>query len=386
MDVHVQRADHEVVEHGPVLRDPGAIPRVVADGGRSASGEHRCPGSAQPQAFCGRGSRGGRAQPRQLGTQLRGLDARWRLDLDLIAGELSGDQLSQIRCGPRDDTGGGWLRGPAVWVDEEVLLLDADRGCRPGHDSTASRKARSASSPCTANTTRSRDRESCPRTASTISRAASSSGKPPTPVPNATRASDRQPRSSALDRVDRVAWVMISADVGPPSSIVAAWMTYCAGIVTGGGLDRIAEADRGLLVGLPLHRRTAGAGDRGGHPAAVLEPCIGRIGDRVDVELGHVGLQHVHRDHRCIVSQTPAPQEETAMTETDERQTLADLADGAGWRRRNVDRTDYYVKGGNRVQVIWHGTAAISGGSLYHDDNLTAYTRDLSTIRGWLKR
>ncbi|MFL6084791.1 MAG: hypothetical protein ACJ74F_16660 [Mycobacterium sp.] len=74
------------------------------------------------------------------------------------------------------------------------------------------------------------------------------------------------------------------------------------------------------------------------------------------------------------------------MTETDERQTLADLADGAGWRRRNVDRTDYYVKGGNRVQVIWHGTAAISGGSLYHDDNLTAYTRDLSTIRGWLKR
>src|SRR3954453_14303295 len=230
MDVHVQRADHEVVEHGPVLRDPGAIPRVVADGGRSASGEHRGPGSAQPQAFCGRGSRGGRAQPRQLGTQLRGLDARWRLDLDLIAGELSGDQLSQIRCGPRDDAGGGWLRGPAVWVDKEVLLLDADRGSRPGHDSTASRKARSASSPCTANTTRSRDRESCPRTASTISRAASSSGKPPTPVPNATRASDRQPRSSALDRVDRVAWVMIPADVGPPSSIVAAWMTYCAGM------------------------------------------------------------------------------------------------------------------------------------------------------------
>ena len=38
------------------------------------------------------------------------------------------------------------------------------------------------------------------------------------------------PSSSALASVDRVARSMISADVGPPSSIVAAWMTHRAGM------------------------------------------------------------------------------------------------------------------------------------------------------------
>jgi hypothetical protein len=74
------------------------------------------------------------------------------------------------------------------------------------------------------------------------------------------------------------------------------------------------------------------------------------------------------------------------MTTTDERQTLADLAEVGGWHRRNVDRTDYYSKGGAQVHVIWQGTAAISGGALYHDDILTTYSRDLSTVQGWLRR
>jgi hypothetical protein len=74
------------------------------------------------------------------------------------------------------------------------------------------------------------------------------------------------------------------------------------------------------------------------------------------------------------------------MTATDERQAIADLAQGGGWKRRDVDSTDYYAKGGARVQVLWHGTEAISGGSLYHDDILTAYTRELSTVQGWLRR
>jgi hypothetical protein len=74
------------------------------------------------------------------------------------------------------------------------------------------------------------------------------------------------------------------------------------------------------------------------------------------------------------------------MTATDERQTLADLADLGGWERRDVERTDYYAKGIVRVQVLWHGTEAISGGSLYHDDILTAYSRDLKTVRSWIKR
>jgi hypothetical protein len=74
------------------------------------------------------------------------------------------------------------------------------------------------------------------------------------------------------------------------------------------------------------------------------------------------------------------------MTTTDERQTLAELADSGGWERRDVDRTDYYAKGIVRIQVLWHGTEAISGGSLYHDDILTAYSRDLATVRSWIKR
>ena len=41
------------------------------------------------------------------------------------------------------------------------------------------------------------------------------------------------------------------------------------------------------------------------------------------------------------------------MTATDERQAVADFAELGGWHRRNVDRTDYYTKGGARVQVIW---------------------------------
>jgi hypothetical protein len=61
-------------------------------------------------------------------------------------------------------------------------------------------------------------------------RAASSSGKPPTPVPNATRARLLAPSSSALARVLAVALRMVSADVGPPSSIVAAWITQLHGI------------------------------------------------------------------------------------------------------------------------------------------------------------
>jgi hypothetical protein len=74
------------------------------------------------------------------------------------------------------------------------------------------------------------------------------------------------------------------------------------------------------------------------------------------------------------------------MTATDERQTLAELADLGGWERRNVDRTDYYAKGIIRVQVVWQGDEAISGSSLYQDDLLIAYSRDLKTVRSWIKR
>lgn len=74
------------------------------------------------------------------------------------------------------------------------------------------------------------------------------------------------------------------------------------------------------------------------------------------------------------------------MTATDERQALSVLAAQNGWQRRDRDRTDYYAKDATRVQVLWRGTSAISGGSLYHDDVLTTYSRELGTVKGWLKR
>jgi hypothetical protein len=74
------------------------------------------------------------------------------------------------------------------------------------------------------------------------------------------------------------------------------------------------------------------------------------------------------------------------MTATDARHTLAEQAELGGWDRRDVDRTDYYAKGIIRVQVIWQGSDSISGGSLYQDDIMTSYSRDLSTVQSWLRR
>ncbi len=74
------------------------------------------------------------------------------------------------------------------------------------------------------------------------------------------------------------------------------------------------------------------------------------------------------------------------MTAADERSTLLERAVEAGWQRRGEDRNDYYNRTPVRVHVIWQGNDAISGGALYHDDLLMAYSRDLATVAGWLKR
>jgi len=74
------------------------------------------------------------------------------------------------------------------------------------------------------------------------------------------------------------------------------------------------------------------------------------------------------------------------MTAADERKDLSELAAQAGWHRRDEGRTDYYTRSPVRIHVIWQGDRAISGGALYHDDVLMAYTRDLKTVEGWLKR
>jgi hypothetical protein len=74
------------------------------------------------------------------------------------------------------------------------------------------------------------------------------------------------------------------------------------------------------------------------------------------------------------------------MTTATERDQLSESAVAAGWHRRGEDRTDYYSRTPVRVHVIWQGNDAISGGALYHDDLLMAYSRDLATVAGWLRR
>ncbi len=74
------------------------------------------------------------------------------------------------------------------------------------------------------------------------------------------------------------------------------------------------------------------------------------------------------------------------MTAPAEREEVSELAVQAGWHRRDEGRTDYYTRSPVRVHVIWQGDDAISGGALYQEDTLMAYSRDLSTVVGWLKR
>jgi hypothetical protein len=74
------------------------------------------------------------------------------------------------------------------------------------------------------------------------------------------------------------------------------------------------------------------------------------------------------------------------MTAVIGREELSERAVEAGWHRRDEGRTDYFSRSPVRIHVIWRGNDAISGGALYHDDNLMTYTRDFDTIVGWLKR
>jgi hypothetical protein len=74
------------------------------------------------------------------------------------------------------------------------------------------------------------------------------------------------------------------------------------------------------------------------------------------------------------------------MTAVDQRQEQNQLAEQAGWRRNDLDRVDVYMRGDTRIRVIWRGTDAISGATLYQDDVMMTYTRDVPTVNSWLKR
>jgi hypothetical protein len=68
----------------------------------------------------------------------------------------------------------------------------------------------------------------------------------------------------------------------------------------------------------------------------------------------------------------------------DERSALAECTAQGGWQRRQDDRVDIYLRGPQRVRVIWQGDEAISGATRFHDDVMETYTRELSTVRGWM--
>ncbi|MGV0836400.1 hypothetical protein [Mycolicibacterium thermoresistibile] len=74
------------------------------------------------------------------------------------------------------------------------------------------------------------------------------------------------------------------------------------------------------------------------------------------------------------------------MSAVDERQALSERAEQSGWQRRVVDHVDVYTRGTTRIRVIWSGAERIAGGSLYQDDIMTTYTRDVKAIDGWFTR
>ena len=75
------------------------------------------------------------------------------------------------------------------------------------------------------------------------------------------------------------------------------------------------------------------------------------------------------------------------MADTDERQVLVKAGQDGGWGHRISDgHADVFTKGTVRVRVIWAGNAKVSGATLFHDEMYESYTRELATIKAWLKR
>ena len=71
-------------------------------------------------------------------------------------------------------------------------------------------------------------------------------------------------------------------------------------------------------------------------------------------------------------------------TEVTARAALAADCEAAGWQRRIDDRVDLYLRGDNRVRVIWQGDDTLNGGSRFIDGIMETYSRELRIIKGWL--
>ena len=73
------------------------------------------------------------------------------------------------------------------------------------------------------------------------------------------------------------------------------------------------------------------------------------------------------------------------MSATNDRQALSEIAEQWGWRRRQVDRTDFYRRGIRAVEVFFTADT-LNGGTLYEDLHLLTHTRDVAKVEDWLTR
>jgi hypothetical protein len=74
-------------------------------------------------------------------------------------------------------------------------------------------------------------------------------------------------------------------------------------------------------------------------------------------------------------------------TATDERKSVAELAEEQGWQSRvSLDRHDVFMRGTVRIRAMWETDAKLNGATLFHDEMYESYTREPGTLRAWFKR
>ena len=75
-------------------------------------------------------------------------------------------------------------------------------------------------------------------------------------------------------------------------------------------------------------------------------------------------------------------------TATDERNSLAELAEEQDWQRRvsGDGNHDNFSRGTVRIRAVWAGGDALSGATLFHAEMYESYTREPATVRAWFKR
>lgn len=74
-------------------------------------------------------------------------------------------------------------------------------------------------------------------------------------------------------------------------------------------------------------------------------------------------------------------------TATDQRKSVADVAEEQGWQRRvSLERHDVFMRGTVRIRAMWEGDDKLNGATLFHDEMYESYTRDPHTLRAWFKR